>query len=272
MKITRFLSLLLLVIGPSASADELIKNVQTELKDQGFYYSEITGENGPDTTAAIKRFQIRNGMEVTGTLTAETLKALGLAQSPPTLEVPEPKPAEPAPRVVPPPPIPSATRPPSSGQTRPPVNLRRDETVQESDRNFLDRQNTAPRDAPDRNAQGPDQPPGGGPMFGEIYQHTPYANAPLVVQQDVLRKAQRLLAEQGFYHSEIDGLPGPATQAGILGFQRMVRLPMSGRLDVQTLDVMRLLPGRGNGPPMQPFTRHSQRPPKQKVYRGIWID
>ncbi|MEO8350544.1 MAG: peptidoglycan-binding domain-containing protein, partial [Chthoniobacteraceae bacterium] len=78
MKITRLISSLLLAIGPFASADELIKNVQTELKDQGFFYSEITGENGADTTAAIKRFQIRNGLEVTGTLNAETLKALDL--------------------------------------------------------------------------------------------------------------------------------------------------------------------------------------------------
>ncbi|MEO8352958.1 MAG: peptidoglycan-binding domain-containing protein, partial [Chthoniobacteraceae bacterium] len=179
----------------------------------------------------------------------------------------------PPPRMVPPPPKPSDTRAPQPpGTSRPPVNLRRDETVQESDRSFLDRQNPARPSSPDRDTGETDQPTGGGSGFVEIYQRTPYANAPLVVQQDVLRKVQRLLAEQGFYHADIDGLPGPATQAGILGFQRMVRLPMSGRLDIATLDVMRLLPGRGNGPPMQPVTRRPQRPPTQKVYRGIWID
>ena len=70
--------LLLLLSVAVLHADELTKNVQKELKDLGFFYAEVNGTNGPETTAAIRRFQIRNGFEVTGTLTKETLKGLGL--------------------------------------------------------------------------------------------------------------------------------------------------------------------------------------------------
>ena len=35
-------------------ADQAIANVQQALKEQGFYYGEITGEKNSDTTAAIR--------------------------------------------------------------------------------------------------------------------------------------------------------------------------------------------------------------------------
>ena len=40
-----------------ARADEAIANAQQALKDQGFYYGEITGRKDADTTAAIRRYQ-----------------------------------------------------------------------------------------------------------------------------------------------------------------------------------------------------------------------
>ena len=46
-----------------ARADEAIANTQQALKDQGFYYGQITGHKDADTTAAI-----RNGLKVTGEL------------------------------------------------------------------------------------------------------------------------------------------------------------------------------------------------------------
>ena len=57
-------------------ADQNIESVQRALKDQGFYYGEITGEKNTDTTAAIRRYQIRNGLQVTGELNDETLRSL----------------------------------------------------------------------------------------------------------------------------------------------------------------------------------------------------
>src|SRR5204863_10114334 len=60
----------------SAQADPMVQNAQQALKDQGFYYGEITGEKNADTTAAIRRYQIRNGLQITGELNDETLRAL----------------------------------------------------------------------------------------------------------------------------------------------------------------------------------------------------
>ena len=59
-----------------ARADEAIANAQQALKDQGFYYGEITGRKDADTTAAIRRYQIRNGLKVTGELNNETQRSL----------------------------------------------------------------------------------------------------------------------------------------------------------------------------------------------------
>jgi peptidoglycan hydrolase-like protein with peptidoglycan-binding domain len=47
-------------------ADPTTQSVQQALKDQGFYYGNVTGERNAETTAAIRRYQIRNGLHVTG--------------------------------------------------------------------------------------------------------------------------------------------------------------------------------------------------------------
>src|SRR4249919_4398925 len=62
-------------------ADQLVENVQQALKDQGFYYGEVTGEMNANLTAAIRRYQIRNGLQVSGELNAETLQSLGINSS-----------------------------------------------------------------------------------------------------------------------------------------------------------------------------------------------
>jgi peptidoglycan hydrolase-like protein with peptidoglycan-binding domain len=50
--------------------------VQQSLKDQGFYYGNVTGDKSAETTAAIRRYQIRNGLQVTGEINPETLHSL----------------------------------------------------------------------------------------------------------------------------------------------------------------------------------------------------
>ena len=64
-----------------ARADQVIESVQQALKNQGFYYGEITGEKNADLTAAIRRYQIRNGLQVNGELNNETLQSLGMNSS-----------------------------------------------------------------------------------------------------------------------------------------------------------------------------------------------
>ena len=78
MRIKIAILILIVSIAP-IRADQTIERVQQALKEQGFYYGEITGEKNADTTAAIRRFQIRHGLQITGELNEETLRLLGSA-------------------------------------------------------------------------------------------------------------------------------------------------------------------------------------------------
>ena len=77
---TRFLvfavALSLSCIG-SISADDNIRTVQTRLRAGGFYFGEIDGSYSSALSAALTRYQIRNGLPVTGQLDPETSQRLG---------------------------------------------------------------------------------------------------------------------------------------------------------------------------------------------------
>jgi hypothetical protein len=78
----RFFSLLaaLAICGiATASADDNIRAAQTRLKEGGFYFGAMNGEYNSETAAAVSRYQIRNGLQITGQLDAATAKALGVA-------------------------------------------------------------------------------------------------------------------------------------------------------------------------------------------------
>ena len=66
----------LAVVG-LVSADNNVREVQTKLSDDGFYFGEIDGAYSSDLSAALSRYQIRNGLPITGQLDVETSKALG---------------------------------------------------------------------------------------------------------------------------------------------------------------------------------------------------
>jgi peptidoglycan hydrolase-like protein with peptidoglycan-binding domain len=57
-------------------ADDNVREVQTKLSDEGFYFGEIDGAYSSDLSAALSRYQIRNGLPITGQLDVETSKAL----------------------------------------------------------------------------------------------------------------------------------------------------------------------------------------------------
>jgi peptidoglycan hydrolase-like protein with peptidoglycan-binding domain len=59
------------------SADDNLREVQEKLRDGGFYFGEIDGAYSSDLSAALSRYQIRNGLPITGQLDVETSKALG---------------------------------------------------------------------------------------------------------------------------------------------------------------------------------------------------
>ena len=72
----------------SLQADDSIREVQTRLKAGGFYFGEANGHYDKETAAAVTRYQIRNGLQITGKLDAPTRYALGLSESEPKVPVP----------------------------------------------------------------------------------------------------------------------------------------------------------------------------------------
>ena len=58
----------------------VVRNLQTTLKDKGFYDGAIDGRLGPSTMAAVDAYQRRNNL-ATGSLTLETMRKLRVATS-----------------------------------------------------------------------------------------------------------------------------------------------------------------------------------------------
>jgi peptidoglycan hydrolase-like protein with peptidoglycan-binding domain len=57
--------------------DTNVRMVQQKLREAGLYFGEIDGAYSSELAAAIGRYQIRNGLPITGQLDEETSKALG---------------------------------------------------------------------------------------------------------------------------------------------------------------------------------------------------
>lgn len=211
-------ALVLIAACSVVRADSMTESAQQKLKDSGFYYGEINGKKDADTTAAIRRYQIRNGLQVTGELNDETLRSLGLSSSKPAA-IPPARPAH-SPAPTPPgfleeTPAPKAT--PAPPTQAPPPNMNEEE-------------------------QAPPQPSQPRIEGGNVFGGTPYETAPLQVQQDVVARAQMILMRQGYYRDEIDGLYGPAMSFALRNYQARFGLQPSGRLDVETLASLSLLP------------------------------
>ena len=79
------------------------------------------------------------------------------------------------------------------------------------------------------------------------------------MQRNVVLSAQIALARRGLYHDEINGVYGPAMEFSLRAYQARTRLPVTGRLDLETLAALRLLPGPRR-PAFHP-PRYRPRPP-----------
>ena len=229
--------LFLALIG-SLRADDAVASAQQALKDQGFYYGEISGRKDADTTAAIRRYQIRNGLKITGELNSETQRSLRIT-------------ATAGPRTVP---------RPSSKES---ADLREED---EDRSQFPPPQNRPPRDL---------SPPAYAPEpyryqqeTAGVLEGTPYAMASPDVQQRVIADAQVVLARRGYYRSDIDGIFGPGTEFAVRAFQSRSGLLLTGRFDIPTLRALGLMPGRQIPRSVRPLP---SRPFPRPVYRGQWI-
>jgi hypothetical protein len=80
----RFLFLLAAILLGAGSllADDNVRTLQQKLKDGGFYFGPVNGEYTSETAAAVTRYQIRNGLEISGKLDAKTAQSLGVLGAP----------------------------------------------------------------------------------------------------------------------------------------------------------------------------------------------
>jgi peptidoglycan hydrolase-like protein with peptidoglycan-binding domain len=62
----------------SGWADDNVRAVKMKLREGGFYSDEIDGAYSSEVAAALTRYQIRNGLPITGQLDVDTSKALGV--------------------------------------------------------------------------------------------------------------------------------------------------------------------------------------------------
>lgn len=60
--------------------DSTVNAVQTQLKQQGYYNGPVDGIFGPLTRDAVAKYQIDKHLDVTGSLSAQTLQSFGLPQ------------------------------------------------------------------------------------------------------------------------------------------------------------------------------------------------
>ena len=230
-------------------ADDVIAEVQQALKDQGFYYGEINGDKNADTTAAIRRYQIRNGLQITGELDDATLKALrtvspsssrpAVANAPATTPATAPSPAQ----------THDETAAATAGPQEPTGGPR-------ESRGAIRREESYPPNVPNG--------PSVASQPGDLFADTPFANASAEQQHDIVASAQRTLAGRGLYRGEIDGVFASSLEFALRAYQSRVGLPVTGRLDLETLAALKLLPG-ANAPVYRPRRRVS--PP----LRGEWI-
>ena len=226
-------------------ADQLIESAQQALKNEGFYYGEVSGEMNANLTAAIRRYQIRNGLQVTGVLNDETLQSLGIKSSGSarqTTKASSPTPAAAAPGE---PPSDEGENPTLAPPVQPFSNAPQGQQIYPS------------------TPMTPTSSPAG------IFTGTPFETAPPALQRNVVVSAQIALARYGLYREQIDGIYGPAMELSLRAYQARTRLAVTGRLDLETLAALRLLPG-----PRQPFYppyRQRMRPPPGPPVPGQWV-
>ncbi len=186
----------------SVRADQTTQSVQQALADQGFYYGNVTGEKSAETTAAIRRYQIRNGLQVTGEINPETLRSLNVSsnsvsshQVAPTSPVTQPTPS----------------RPDYSSRVGPVLSPR---SFGESDRRV------------DTNRA--------------LVSTSSYEWAPAWINVRIVTEVQRQLVIRGYYQGWIDGRYGPRTAFAVRTFQYRLGISPTGQLDMRTLEALGL--------------------------------
>lgn len=181
-------------------ADQTIRSLQQTLKDQGFYYGAVTGDKSAETTAAIRRYQIRNGLQVTGEINEETLRSVNSSSNS----------------------VASASQPASKPAAIQPNSLRLDASAPLS------------QSSPPPSFRQPDRPLQTYPSYSASF----YQSVPLRVNRRMIAGTQYQLMSRGYYRGRVDGKYGSRTALAVRAFQSSAGLPPTGRLDMQTLEAL----------------------------------
>jgi peptidoglycan hydrolase-like protein with peptidoglycan-binding domain len=221
-----------LCLAVSVRADQTVQSVQQTLKDQGFYYGNVTGEKSAETTAAIRRYQIRNGLQVTGEINPETMQSL---KSGPNSS------------------LASSSQPASKPVVTQSNRARADENAQAG-------QNSLPQlpTEPDRQLD-----------INSVYSGARNPPMPIRPNRRILAEIQYQLLSRGYYQGSIDGRYGRRTAFAIRTFQSAAGLPPTGQLDTSTLSAL-ALPDR-NLTYSEPLSRlYEMWIPITKFKHGKW--
>ena len=223
--------LLAVCVAGFVRADQTTQSVQQTLKDQGFYYGNVTGDKSAETTAAIRRYQIRNGLKVTGEINPETLRSLNVNSNQAASSQPASKPA-----------------------------VTQSNTPRPEDNSQV-AQNSSPASPgePDRRLEE-------NPLFAGA-PNQPASRR--ISARAAVAEVQRQLMSRGYYRGRVDGRPGRRTAFALRAFQFQSGLPPTGRLDTTTLNALGL--SNENVAYLEPAPRSYQTwVPVTKFKHGKW--
>lgn len=217
----------------SARADQTVQSVQQALKDQGFYYGNVTGEKNVETTAAVRRYQIRSGLKVTGEMDSQTLQSLNVnSNSAASLQ--------------------SSSKPAGAQQN---TNTLHPVETPRLDQNSVQQPPSMSDHEPEINPTFP----------GALYQPAPTR----INKRLVIAEVQRQLIERGYYQGRTDGSYGRRTAFAVRAFQFGSGLPPTGHLDTSTLNALGL--SNEKLASLQPAPRQDETwMPIMKFKHGKW--
>jgi peptidoglycan hydrolase-like protein with peptidoglycan-binding domain len=225
-----------LFVTGSVRADQTVHSVQQALKDQGFYYGNVTGEKSAETTAAVRRYQIRSGLQVTGEMNPETLHSLNVT---------------------------SNSAAPAQSTSKPAIAQQNTNTARPVETPRLAQNSVQqPPSAPDHQQDQPEMNPN---FPGAFYQSA----SPRINKRLVIAEVQRQLISRGHYQGRIDGSYGRRTAFALRAFQFGSGLPPTGHLDTSTLNALGL--STENLASLQPAPRQNESlVPVMKFKHGRW--
>jgi N-acetylmuramoyl-L-alanine amidase len=203
---------------------DLVRDVQRQLKAQGFYPGAIDGDLGPQTATALRAYQRSYRLQETGRLDEATLRSLLPERS-------------------------EVSRAPAPVMPRAPVDLSNREVLRDAQRQLkalgfnpgsTDGTFGPQTEAALRAYQQAYRLPETGRLDevtgrSLLRERFETSRAPVdLSNREVIRQAQRQLKALGFNPGAVDGNFGSQTEAALRAYQQAYRLPETGKLDEVT--------------------------------------